>query len=411
MPSQNVLRKYAKLAVLMGVNVQKNQLLIINCPVECAYFARLCVEESYLAGAEEVRVKWSDEFVSKASYLNVATETLKVVPPHVIAYEQEVQDRKCCYLHIDASTPGYLADIDPMKMQEVAIAQRVALNKFQGYTMGNKGQWSIVALPNEQWAIKVFPNCSVSEAVEKLWDAILTSVRISEDNDPVELWKIHNQTLMSHNQLLNDHNFKSLHFKNAIGTDLNLELVEEHVWAGGCEFTTSDILFNPNMPTEETFCMPNKLGVNGKVVATKPLNYQGKLVEDFWLRFENGKVVEYDAKKGKDALENLLKFDEGSCYLGEVALISHDSPISNSKILFLNTLFDENASCHLALGNAYPMNIKGGTSMSEEELLKKGYNKSMTHVDFMFGNENMEIVGTKHDGSKVIIFEKGNFII
>ena len=277
--------------------------------------------------------------------------------------------------------------------------------------MGNKVQWTIIAAPNAVWAKKVFPHLEVDKAVEALWSAIFDASRVTEKNDPILEWEKHNKTLLAHNKILNDFNFKSLHFKNSVGTDVIVELVKDHVWAGGGEKATNNVYFNPNIPTEETFSMPYKWGTNGRVVATKPLNYQGKLIEDFWLEFKDGKVIAYDAKKEKGALTNLLDTDKGSSYIGEIALISHDSPISNTNILFFNTLFDENASCHMALGRAYPMNVKNGVNIPIKELEKIGYNNSMVHSDFMFGSEDMEITGTKQDGTKVKVFEKGNFII
>jgi aminopeptidase len=277
--------------------------------------------------------------------------------------------------------------------------------------MGNRAPWTIVAAPNPVWAKQVFPKLDEDAALEALWNAIFDASRVTIDNDPVQAWNDHNRTLLAHNQILNAYNFKHLHFKNALGTDLIVELVKDHVWAGGGEHDTKGIYFNPNIPTEETFTMPYKWGTRGKVVATKPLNYQGKLIDDFYLVFDQGKVVEFDAKKEKQALENILNTDEGSRYIGEIALISHDSPISNTNILFLNTLFDENASCHMALGRAYPMNVKNGIHTSIEELEKIGYNNSMNHVDFMFGSQDMEIVGLTHDGKKVQVFKNGNFVI
>lgn len=277
--------------------------------------------------------------------------------------------------------------------------------------MGNKAQWSLVSVPTVAWAKKVFPLLSDDEAVEKLWEAIFAAVRVDETNDAVADWAAHNARLAGYNQKLNDFNFKSLHFKNGLGTDLVVELVEHHHWAGGAELGQNGVVFNPNIPTEEAFTMPKKTGVNGTVVSTKPLNYQGRLVENFKLTFKDGAVVDFSAEKEEAALKNLLNVDEGSKYLGEVALISHNSPISNSGVLFLNTLFDENASCHLALGRAYPMNVKGGNDMNEEELLAAGANMSMEHVDFMFGSADMRIIGTRFDGSEVVVFDQGNFVI
>ena len=251
---------------------------------------------------------------------------------------------------------------------------------------------------------------SDEEAFEKLGDAIFAVTRVSEDNDPIAEWEAHDKELMEHARKLNEYNFKELHFTSASGTDLRVGLVKDHIWAGGCGKTPEGIYFDPNMPTEEVFCMPLKTGTNGKVVASKPLSYNGKVIEDFWFRFENGKVVDFDAKKEKEALKQLLEFDEGSAYLGEVALVPYDSPVSRSGILFFDTLYDENAACHLALGRPYPENIKGGEQMSKEELLAHGANDSLQHEDFMFGTADMDIDGIKEDGSVIPIFRKGNFV-
>ncbi len=252
---------------------------------------------------------------------------------------------------------------------------------------------------------------SEEDAVNALWQAILFSVRVREDNDPVKEWEQHDKELLEHCDVLNSHQFKALHFENSKGTDLTVGLVKNHIWVGGGCSTPEGVFFNPNMPTEECFCMPDRNNVNGKVYASKPLNYAGKLVEDFWFEFKDGKVVDYGASNGREALTQLLDTDEGARHLGEVALISYDSPISNLNILFYNTLFDENASCHLALGRCYPENVAGGIEMSDEELLEVGGNNSMEHVDFMFGTSDMTVTGIKEDGSEVTVFANGNFAI
>lgn len=411
MVKKETLRKFARLAVCSGVNVQKGQLLVIRgCPQDYE-FIRMCTEEAYKAGAKEVLVNWSDEMINLYNYQYCDVETLSNIPQWSLDKTKWIQDNGACMLHVLSETPGLLKEIDPQKLQEVQMAQLKATAQFQKYTMNNEGQWSIVALPSVGWAKKVFPDLAEDEAVEKLMEAILMSSRVTEDNDPVEEWKKHNEAITAHSRILNEHNFKALHFTNSLGTDLTVELVKNHVWAGGCEYTTKSVLFNPNIPTEENFCMPYKYGVNGKVVATKTLSYQGKLIDGFSIEFKDGKAVAWHADKEEDSLSNLINLDEGSAYLGEVALISYDSPINNTGILFYNTLFDENASCHLALGSAYPMNVKGGTSMSDEELKAAGANKSMTHVDFMFGSEDMHVVGIKENGEEVVIFERGNFSI
>ncbi|MEA5026210.1 MAG: aminopeptidase [Erysipelotrichaceae bacterium] len=411
MIKQDILRKYAKLAVCVGTNIQPGQPLLINAPVECAEFVRLCVEEAYKAQASYVLVEWNDELSGKLSYEYASVETLEDIPQYRIDSRAYLIEKNYALLSISARTPGLLAGIDAVKMQRVQMASSKAFKAFMAHTMGNKTQWSVISVPTVGWAKKVFPTDSDSEAVNKLWDAILKAVRITEDNDPVTEWEIHNERLHHYTKTLNAFNFRKLHFRNSIGTDLTVGLVKNHIWAGGCEVTTGGVIFNPNMPTEECFCMPDKYHVDGIVYATKPLNHNGKLIEGFNITFQDGKAVSYHADKEEGALKNLIEFDEGSCYLGEVALISHRSPISLSNILFYNTLFDENASCHLALGAAYPMNVQGGTAMSEEELSAAGANRSMEHSDFMFGSADMEIIGINEKGEEFTIFEKGNFVI
>ena len=406
-----ILRKYAKLAVCSGVNVQKGQLLIINASVFDHKFAEYCVEEAYKAGAGEVIVKWSDENISHMNYEYESVETLSNVPDWAVERVKNEHARKACYLSIDSSTPGLMSDIDPQKMKTSRMAYMKKMEPFMSYTMNNEGQWCIVALPNPKWAKKVFPDKSEEEAVKALWDAILYSVRVREDNDPVEEWQKHDDDLLNHCNILNDYQFDYLHFKNNRGTDLKVNLVKNHIWVGGGCTTPDGVFFNPNMPTEECFCMPDKDNVNGIVYASKPLSYSGRVIEDFWFRFENGKVVDHGAAKNVEALDELLNTDEGSRHLGEVALISYDSPISNLDILFFNTLFDENASCHLALGRCYPENVVGGIEMTEDELKAAGGNTSMNHVDFMFGTEDMTVTGVTFDGKEIKVFENGNFVI
>jgi len=409
MAKLEVLKKYAQLAVEVGANVQEGQLVVINSTTETRELARLLVEAAYNRGAKKVSVNWSDDYVSRTGYDKMSIEALEEVPQWWIDKLQYFIDNNGCVISITSPIPGLNAGVDPIKMQKAGIAVNKKIGFYRNHMMGNHAQWSIVAAPNQVWAERVFPELKGEEAVEALWDAIFQASRVSEENNPVQEWAEHNKTLLTNNKTLNDYDFKSLHFKNSLGTDLVVELVDNHIWAGGGENSTKGVYFNPNIPTEENFTMPSKFGVNGKVVATKPLNYNGNLIEDFWIEFKDGKAVNYDAKKQVETLKSLVEFDEGSSYLGEVALISHDSPIQNSGILFFNTLFDENASCHLALGRAYPMNVKGGTEMSEEELKEAGSNLSMAHSDFMFGSEDMEIIGTRKDGSKVQVFKNGNF--
>lgn len=411
MVNDAILKEYAELTVKIGANVQKGQVVAVNCGVENAFFGRLVSEAAYEAGASRVIVLWNDEVLSKIAYQYQTLEIIEDIPEYRVAQYDYLVDEGACIINIIGDTPGFMADVDPEKMQKAAIATNSRLSKYRDYTMGNKGQWTIVGIPTVGWAKKVFPDLEDESALNKLWEAVLSASRVSGDGTATSNWQEHNQRLAHYNKLLNDFDFDSLYFKNSIGTDLTIGLADNHVWCGGSENTTSGVQFNPNIPTEENFTMPSKYKVNGTVVATMPLNYQGKLIDGFSLTFKDGKVIEYQSNSHEEVLQKMLDTDEGSRYLGEVALISYDSPIQKSGVLFLNTLYDENASCHLALGRAYPMNIQGGTAMQLVELEKRGYNMSMIHVDFMFGSPDMSIVGTKKDGTTIQVFEEGNFVI
>ena len=342
-------------------------------------------------------------------YKYQAVEDLCNVLPWQVDCQLDYFKEGACILHIISEIPEVMKGLDQKKIAQVMKAHRLAKKELRDYTMTNKAQWCIVAIPNPAWAKQVFPDLSKEEAMESLWDAILKTVHVKEDNDPIQAWNEKQMAFEKHLKVMNDYQFDELHFTNSLGTDLHVGLVKQHIWAGGSETNENGVLFNANMPTEEIFCMPHKYRVNGIVYASLPLNYNGVLVKDFWIEFKDGKAVNFDAKEGKDALAELINFDEGSAHLGEVALVPYDSPISQSKILFFNTLFDENASCHLALGEAYPSCIENGLNMNEEEYDQNGVNKSNTHVDFMFGTSDMKIEGIKQD-EKVLVFENGNFV-
>lgn len=409
MVTQDTLQKYAELAVRIGVNVQPGQLMVLTSPVDCAFFARLCVEEAYRAGAGEVRINWVDEHMDKLRYKYEEQESMTAIAPWRIQQKQDDIDRRCCFLHLKSTTPGLLADIPGKKLQAVRVAEELAFERFEPYTMANHGQWSIVAVPSAAWAKKTFPDMEEQEALDTLWNAVLKGVRIGEDNDPVAEWKAHIADLAENSRKLNDYHFQALHFQNSLGTDLTVGLAKGHIWEGGSCRADNKAVFVPNMPTEEVFTAPDKYHVNGRVYATKPLNYQGKMIQGFWFDFKDGKVCDYGAETGEDVLKNLVEFDEGSAYLGEVALVPDDSPISRSGLLFLTTLFDENASCHLALGASYPENIKGGAVMDREQLEAAGANQSKEHCDFMFGSADMQIDGILPDGTEVPVFRNGVF--
>lgn len=407
---KELLSKYARLAVVKGINLQKEGLLVINSPIECSEFARMIAEEAYKAGASDVVINYSDEKFNRIRFSNASTETLSFTPE----FEKDKYDyyvaKGASFLSISASDPDILKGIDPSKISAVQKSRRSALKNYHDACMSNKNKWCIVSVPTESWAKKIFPECTPNKAVEKLWDAIFTVMRIKED-DPVEAWNNHINLLHKKVKELNEHNFEYLHFTNSLGTDLKVGLVKNHIWCGGEDVSLDGVKFIANMPTEEVFTTPKLDGVNGTVFSSKPLSYAGNLITNFSITFKNGEAVDCTAETGLDVLKELINTDEGSKRLGEVALVPYNSPISKSNIIFFNTLYDENASCHLALGSSYPSCIKDGDTMSEEESLKAGANSSLTHVDFMIGTNDTNIVGVKADGTKVQIFKDGNWAV
>lgn len=405
------LEKYAELAINIGVNVQKGQNLIINTSTSAVALTRLCVEEGYRAGAKRVLVFYSDEYITKSHLTHQEVDVLSDIHPWQIDCKLDYFKEGACILHIISEVPGILKDVDATKISAQQLAMAKASPQLREYTMKNISQWCIVAYPNVEWAKQVFPEFEDDEsATNELMDSIYHAVHIEDDNDPIQVWKELNHNFAKRVDILNAYQFEKLHFQNSYGTDVEIELVKNHIWAGGSDRSKDQVEFNPNIPTEEIFTMPKKDGVNGMVYASKPLLHNGVLINDFWFRFKDGSVVDFGAESGYDTLRELIQFDEGSSFLGEVALVPYHSPISQSKTLFLNTLFDENASCHLALGDAYPSNLKDGVDMNEEELAAAGANHSLTHVDFMFGSEDMKITGIKEDGTNVPVFEKGDFV-
>ena len=404
-----LLQKYAELVVNVGVNIQKDQILVINSPIECADFARKISEAAFKAGAHDVVMSWGDELSAHIRYEHGKKELFTEFPEWRVKFYQGYAEQGAAFVSIAARDPQIFSDIEPEKLKLANQAAGAALLEYRERLMSNKNTWCVVSVPTKGWASKVFPEDTAEKAVEKLWQAIFKTVRIGEGIDTVAEWRKHIDFLQQAAKFLNEQKFVKLHYKNASGTDLEIELPEGHIWAGGAEKSELGTEFAANMPTEEVYSMPKRDGVNGTVVASKPLNYNGNLIENFKLVFKDGKVVDYTAEKGAEILKGLLETDEGASYLGEVALVPFDSPISQSGILFYNTLFDENASCHLALGKAYPTCIAGGEKMGSVTLLQHGVNDSLVHEDFMIGTRDLEIVGTTADGREIKIFEQGNF--
>ena len=410
MVSEKMYDKLAELVVKKGVNVQKDQPVIIKASVWDAAFVRKVVKCAYEAGARYVSVQWHDIDLTRMAYQYETDEVLSEVPQWQYDRMKYQNDGGACYISITSDQPGAMADVDSSKLNIANQAYYTKMADLMPYTMNNVGQWTVIGLPSVPWAKAVFPDLPGEEAFERLGDAIFSVTRVTEDNDPIAEWERHDRELLEHAGRLNEFRFEKLHFTSELGTDLYVGLVKDHIWAGGGCTTPKGVFFDPNMPTEECFCMPLKTGTNGIVYASKPLDYNGRLIENFWLRFEDGRVVDFDAERGKEELSQLVGFDEGASYLGEVALVPYDSPVSRSGILFLHTLYDENAACHLALGRPYPENLEGGVEMSREELAAHGANDSILHEDFMIGTRDMSIDGIREDGTVVPVFRHGNFV-
>lgn len=412
MPNPKLIKKLALLATQVGANVQKGQVVVIRTSTEAVELTREVVKSSYDLGASKVVVEWADAYISRDHLLYSPLDVLLDVKPSQIDKYKEFVESGACFISIVSPVPGLNQDVDPVVAGQVSANMSEKINFFRQYMMGNKGQWTIVANSNPVWAKTVYPNIEdENEANLLLWDAIFKASRVDLDSSPVDNWNEHNARLATVNEKLNNLNFDKLHFENSLGTNLTVQLVKNHIWSGGAEHTTGGVQFNPNIPTEEAFTMPHRFGLNGRVYSTMPLNYQGRLIKDFYLDFKDGVVVDFDCEVEKETLAQLLKTDEGSSRAGEIALVDNNSPISQMDTLFNMTLFDENASCHIALGRAYPMNLEGGLEMSEDELVENGYNLSKVHVDFMFGSDDLKITGTKQDGTEILVMENGQFTL
>ncbi|MCR2807079.1 aminopeptidase [Paenibacillus soyae] len=407
MPTTTDLQKYADLIVRTAVHIQPGQELWVNAPIHVPELVRFIVKRAYEVGAKKVHVEWRDDELTRLTYSLAPDEAFEKYPAWRALAMTEVAEQGGAYLLIDAADPELLKGIDPKRISNYSRVSSAALATFRKYMSSKRMTWSIVAAPSESWAKLVFPGLGTEAAVEALWDTIFRIVRVNEA-DPVAAWEAHNNTLLAKRAYLDAKQYKKLHYK-APGTDLVIELPENHRWNGGISWNEQGNTFNPNVPTEEVYTAPHKDGTNGVVRSTKPLSYQGNLIENFSLTFENGRVIDFEAEKGYESLQAMLDLDNHSRYLGEAALVPHRSPISDSNIIFFNTLFDENASNHLALGNAYPTCIEGGAAMSREELEQAGLNQSILHVDFMVGSGEMDIDGITKEGLVEPVFRKGNW--
>ena len=403
------LREYARLLIEVGLNVRPGQTPSIDSSVEYTALTRLCVSACYDCGARDVAVQYADDFVLREQFLRADAAVFEEYPSYMKARLDWLLERNSPRLSLSGSDPELLKGVDPSRLQARRKAAGLATKPYFDAMSANKFQWCVGSYPTRAWAEKVFPDKKGEDAMDALWDAIFSVCRITGDGRGVERWKEHVSATAKRAKALNEYRFRSLRYANSLGTDLTVRLPENHVWEGGSGFTPEGTQFVPNIPTEEIFTAPRWDGVDGRVYGSMPLSLSGNLVKDFYLDFKDGRIVDIHAAEGEEQLRRAIDTDEGSHYLGEVALVPYDSTIRNTGLLFYNTLFDENASCHLAFGSAYPTCVRGGEDMSEEEQKAAGLNQSITHVDFMVGTADLSIVGTTQDGREVPVFVDGNF--
>lgn len=400
-------RKYAELLLREGVNVQPGQEVAVTAPAAALPFVRMVVEEAYKAGAGHVTVMWKDDELSRLEYENVETSWFEKVPEWRRVQLNGLAEKGACFLWLDGDDPDGLKGIDPVKIATGSRAVNTQCDIWRSGLDFGRNAWSIGGVPTQAWATKVFPDKEPGDALLALWDAVLEVARVT--SDPQSEWETHNAMLEKSKRRLNAAHFSALRYQANNGTDLTVGLTSKHIWEGGAATTVGGVRFFPNIPTEEIFTTPDRSKTEGIVHSALPLVHAGKVVRDFWFRFEGGRVVEFDAAEGRDVLASIVEADDGAAYLGECALISKNTPIRESGLLFYSTLYDENASCHLALGMGFPECYEGGFDLSPDELLTHGVNQSSQHVDFMIGTDDLDITGIKPDGEEVPVFTHGQW--
>ena len=404
---QEKLEQYAELTVYVGLNVQKEQFVVINTTTDTLEFTRIVVRKAYEAGAKRVQVNYEDPILTRTHFELAPDDAFKEYPEWSVVQRDEVINTGGSFLWIDAEDPDLLTGIPAKRLSDWQKSAGNALERYRQAVGTDKVAWSIVAIPSPKWAQKVFPDLPVEKQMEALWQAIFKTVRIGE-GDAVEAWENHIALLEQRASQLNSKRYSKLQY-SAPGTELTIELPDKHIWMSGASKTPQGNPFIANMPTEEVYTVPLKHGVDGKVRNTKPLVYQGNVIDGFTLTFEKGKIIDAKAETGQELLNKMINADEGAAYLGEVALVPHHSPISDSNILFYNTLFDENASNHLAIGDSYPTCYEGARDLERNQLAAIGLNTSIVHEDFMIGSGSMDIDGITADGLKEPIFRNGNW--
>lgn len=408
MTMEEKLKEYARLAVVTGLAVKPGQEVMISASVEVADFVHLVMEQAYKAGASDVVVEWMDSEAAKLRYQHSYMEKISQCPEWTSLMRNTMAQRGAAFLSIRSDDPRVLADVDPKKPAAAQKASRNACGPFVEAHRNGTMPWCIIGAASPKWAQAVFPDLPEQEALDRLWDAIFQTARV-DSGDAVTAWEAHRQEFQKRIAWLNEQAFDALHYQNSLGTDLTVGLLPGGIWCGGGAATADGRWHFMNLPTEEVYTAPHRERTEGTVYSSMPLNFNGNLIDQFYLTFEKGRVVDFGAKQGEEVLRSILEMDEGAKYLGECALVPYDSPISNLGILFYNTLYDENASCHLAVGSGISEAIEGGMSKSREELLQVGINDSLTHVDFMFGTADLSITGIRPDGTRVPVFQNGNW--
>ena len=403
---KTVLREYAKLIVRCGINVQKGQDVIVYADLDQPEFVKMVVEEAYKAKARSVKVEWNYQPLQKIHVRYQSVKTMSEVPEWIKARFEHYCNVIPARIHLISEDPDGLKGIN---MAKVSKARQISYPIIKPYRdrLENKEQWCIAAVPGAAWAKKVFPGQPKNKAIEMLWEAILSASRVGDD--PVKAWEEHNANLAARCAYLNSLNICKLHYTADNGTDLTVGMIKDSCWRGGGDTSLQNIYFNPNIPTEECFISPKRGEAEGIVYSTKPLSYRGQLIDKFSVRFEGGKAVEVKAEVGEELLKTMISMDEGAAYLGECALVPQRSPICESGILYYNTLFDENAACHLALGMGFADTIKDFQNKTLDECRELGINDSMIHEDFMIGCDTMNIDAICEDGSVVPVFRGGNW--
>ena len=399
---------YARLIVRTGAHVKPGQEVVVQAPVEAAPFARTLTAQAYEAGAGHVTVIWGDDALTRLEYENVETAYFETVPEWKRVQLDSLAETGACFIFLEGSDPSALVGIDPAKPAAAGKARNMQCRRFRRGLDYNINPWCIAGVPTAAWAERVFPGIPSEVAVYRLWGAVLSAAR-ADGEDPESSWELHNATFEKNLRFLNEHHFKELRYRAGNGTDFSVGLTDRHLWAGGCCETPDGHPFFPNMPTEEVFTSPDCETTEGIVYSAIPLIHHGNKVDRFWMRFEKGSVVDFGAEQGYETLRSILDTDEGARRLGEVALISKNTPIRESETLFYSTLYDENASCHLALGIGFAECYEGGYDMTVEELREHGVNSSSTHVDFMIGTDDLNITGVCDDGTEVPVFVNGQW--